>query len=399
MANQILVIGEAFYPEDFIINDLVQDWDTKDYSIEVLTRTPSYPLGKPYTNYKNKIYQKTQFGRVIVHRIPIVPGYQKNKFLKILNYSNFVFWSSFVALFIGHKFDKIFVYQTGPLTTAIPAIIIHKIYNKKVILWIQDLWPDTVYAYGFKKRFLTKTLLDIFVKFIYRNCEVILVSCEGFKTRINNYAPGKALLTAPNWPLIDSSISKAPDIKLSDAKFNFTFAGNIGKVQNLDNVLYGFKIFVDKGFNAQLNIVGDGSFLESLKKIVQEKSIRNIVFWGRKPLADMPGYFKSSDVLILSLVDNPIYELTIPSKFAAYLTTGKPIMGVINGVTRDLIDNNKIGFTADPSDINLISECFQTFFTQSQTNLDEMKTNSKKLLISEFAKKLIIDRITRVIFE
>lgn len=398
MSNRLLVIGEAFYPEDFIINDLVKEWDAKGYNIEVLTRTPSYPFGKPYDGYKNKIYQKTFYGRVIVHRISIIYGYHKKKYLKILNYINFVFWSSLVALFIGRKFDKIFVYQTGPLTIALPAILIHKIYNKKVTLWVQDLWPDTVYAYGFKKGTFLKTFLNGFVKFVYKNCEEILVSCEGFKERINFYVPGKILITVPNWPLISSSILPTTDIKLSQDKFNFTFAGNIGKFQNLENLIYGFNLFIEKGYKAQLNIIGDGSFLESLKKIVEERSISNVVFWGRKPLFEMPGYFKASDVLILSLIDNPIYELTIPSKFQTYLTTGKPIMGIVKGIANDIITNNKIGFTALPSDIDSISSCFEIFVSQSNTDLEEMKSNAKNLLDKEFDKNLVIDRITKIVF-
>lgn len=42
--KKALVIGEAFYPEDFLINDLVQEWEKGQYEFEVLTRTPSYPL-------------------------------------------------------------------------------------------------------------------------------------------------------------------------------------------------------------------------------------------------------------------------------------------------------------------------------------------------------------------
>jgi glycosyltransferase involved in cell wall biosynthesis len=397
MVCRLLVIGEAFYPEDFIINDLVQDWDANGYKIEVLTRTPSYPFGKPYNGYKNKIYQQTKFGRVKVHRIPIIRDYHKNKYLKILNYFSFVFCSSFVALFIGWKFDKIFVYQTGPLTIALPAILIHKIYRKKVSLWIQDLWPDTVYAYGFKKRILLETFLNVLVKFVYRNCAEILVSCEGFKKRINFYVPEKKIITAPNWPLIDKRVSQTKAI-LSEDKFNFTFAGNVGKVQNLDNLVNGFRLFINNGYKAQLNIIGDGSFLESLKNIVKEKAISNVVFWRRKPLSEMPSYYDASDVLILSLVDSPIYELTIPSKFQAYLTTGKPIMGIIKGVTKELIENNKLGFTAEPCDVDSISSCFETFVSQSTTDLEEMKANAKCLLDKEFDRNLIVDKITNIVF-
>ena len=54
--NKALVIGEAFYPEDFLINDLVQEWEKDGYDFEVLTRAPSYPFGKVYQGYKNQGY-------------------------------------------------------------------------------------------------------------------------------------------------------------------------------------------------------------------------------------------------------------------------------------------------------------------------------------------------------
>ena len=53
--KKVLVLGEAFYPEDFLINDLVKEWEKDGYQFEVLTRAPSYPFGKVYAGYKNKV--------------------------------------------------------------------------------------------------------------------------------------------------------------------------------------------------------------------------------------------------------------------------------------------------------------------------------------------------------
>ena len=52
----------------------------------------------------------------------------------------------------------------------------------------------------------------------------------------------------------------------SEQKIHFTFAGNIGTVQNLDNLIDAFGKLEDKYLNkVQLNIIGDGSYLENLK--------------------------------------------------------------------------------------------------------------------------------------
>jgi glycosyltransferase involved in cell wall biosynthesis len=394
---KILVIGEVFYPEDFIINDLINQWEKDGYQLEVLTRTPSYPYGKPYKGYKNWLYQKTRFGSVKVHRIPIVRGYNKNLFLKILNYLGFVFFCSIVALFIGRRFDKVFIYQTGPLTLALPAILIKKLYKKKVIIWSQDLWPDTVYAYGFKQKKILAVFLNWLVKIVYKNCEYIFVSCPGFIDKIKKYSEISKISVAPNWPLINASQNNNINAKHSES-INFIFTGNIGKVQNLENVIEGFYLASAVLNNIILNIFGDGSNIEELKKLVNSKKINNIVFHGRKPLSEMPAIMASSDVLILSLIDSPIYELTIPSKFQTYLTAGKPIFGVIKGDAKKIIEENSLGFTAPPSNIESISEGFVKFVKLSDLEIKQMAINATLLLNRNFNRDSIIDQITKKVF-
>ena len=118
---RVLVIGEVFHPEDFIINDLALYWKNNGHDVNVLTRTPSYPQDKIYSGYKNKLFQTDYYEGIKIYRFPVVLGYQHSKIKKIINYINFVFWGSIISFFIGRSYDHIFVYQTGPLTLAHPG--------------------------------------------------------------------------------------------------------------------------------------------------------------------------------------------------------------------------------------------------------------------------------------
>lgn len=388
--NKALVIGEAFYPEDFLINDLVQEWEKDGYDFEVLTRAPSYPFGKVYQGYKNKIYQTTYFNTIKIHRFPVWQGYEKSVLIKVLNYFSFVFWSFWVILFIGRRFDRVFIYQTGPLTLATAGILMKKFFGAKVTIWTQDLWPETVYAYGFKKTRFLSFCLDHFVKWIYKNCDSILVSCEGFSERIQRYVPDKMIDFAPNWSLMEyNPIGK---VNLS-GEFNFTFAGNIGKVQNLDNVVRGFGLFVKNNPKAYLNIIGDGSYLNELKGIVSNENIVNVNFTGRIPLSDMPDYYQASDVLIISLKNVPLYEIMIPSKFQAYLTTKKPIFAIFNGEVRKMVERYHIGYGAEPDNIEDIAKIFSVFLKLSEDEKHSMSESAVTLLNNTFNKKQIIEKI------
>ena len=72
-----------------------------------------------------------------------------------------------------------------------------------------------------------------------------MVTCEGFISKIKKYVPNKRIEWVPNWSLIKNN-SLDSDFRLP-GKFNFTFSGNVGKVQNLENVILGFsKAIKDK---------------------------------------------------------------------------------------------------------------------------------------------------------
>nr|WP_243431422.1 glycosyltransferase family 4 protein [Algoriphagus lutimaris] len=395
--KRILIIGEAFFPEEFVINDLASHWKNEGYKVEVLTRTPSYPFGKTISGYKNKLYQKTYFQDIPIHRVPVIEGYQKSKVIKILNYVSFVFFTSIVSLFIGKKFDRIFIYQTGPLTVALPGVLIKKIYSKNLTIWTQDLWPDTVYAYGFRSNKILDLSLNTLVKLVYNSSDNIAVSCKGFAPKLRAYLNfHKDISWIPNWSIISQPSTKKIQLP---GRINFTFAGNVGKVQNLDQVVLGFKRAVIDFPEAYLNIVGDGSFLEDLKKLVKEEKITNVNFVGRKPLSEMPNYFEASDILLISLVDAPIYEIMIPSKFQTYLQYKKPIFAVMKGEVPDLIREYKLGYSADSNDVEMIGKGFRELMSLSAQELNEMSLSAQILLDQSFDRAKNLNELTRISFE
>ncbi|WP_373398910.1 glycosyltransferase [Algoriphagus halophilus] len=200
----------------------------------------------------------------------------------------------------------------------------------------------------------------------------------------------------PNWPIIESeSTSK---IKLP-GEFNFTFAGNLGKVQNLRNVLAGFKSVSNKFPNAWFNLIGDGSAMEELKLFVDSENILNVNFEGRKPLELMPDYFQASDVLIISLIDAPIYEIMIPSKFQTYLSYQKPIFAIMKGEVPAMVSQFNIGGSSDPDNIVDIQNGFEKFINSSEKELRYMGSESKKLLNNYFLRERNIKSLTKITFE
>lgn len=392
--KKILIVTECFYPEEFKINDVALEWKKKGYDVHVLTTVPTYPASKVFDGFENKWYQKNVYQGITVYRVKAVTGYKNSLFKKLLKYFSFMLLGSFVSLSIGKKYDYVFGFSMSALTGMIPAVLLQKMYKKPVTLWALDIWPDSVYAYGFKKTKLLEFFLNHLVKFIYRNTSNFAISSKGFEDKIKSFLDEeKAIQYLPNWA--DTLDKTLEPFKFSEnKKIQLTFAGNIGKVQNLEKIIIAFATLPQKLIEkAQLNIIGDGSHLETLQKLVIDNSFKNIIFFGKKPREEMYKYFSGSDFLIVSLINKPIFTLTVPAKTQTYIAANKPIIGIINGEASDLIKEYNLGFTAAPDDLAAIQSVIIDAINTDPLKIKEFTKNADTLTKTLFAKENIINSL------
>ena len=382
--SRVLIIVERFYPEDFLVNDLAAEWKRQGHEVEVLTQVPSYPFDKIYDGYRNRMYQTTyEFNDIPVHRVSTIFGYNRSVIRKILNYLHFGFLTGLWALWNGRRFDKVFIYHTAAMTMASAAVPLKLIWRKPITIWTQDLWPDAVWGYGFKPAKWKELLLNGFVRFIYSMCDRITVSCRRYVQRIKELT-GRDAEWIPQWEPSDMELTE----KEAGGKIVFMFAGNMGVPQNLENVIEGF-IKADLQ-EAELWLVGDGVMANPLKEKYGDAA--NVRFCGRQPRNDMPKWFAQADVLIISLTDR--YSLTLPGKFQSYIKTGKPLLGILNGEARELIEEYKIGYVAGPSKLEEIFSAFRRMRDMCESGQStDFGERAKRLSKSMFDRKKLISQL------
>lgn len=395
--NSLLVIAEVFYPEEFLINELAFKWAKEGKNIEVLTRNPSYPYGKIYAGYKNSLHNTKVEEGIKITRYHSLEGYKESVLIKIVNILWNMIISTIIAVFKFKKHDNIFIYHTGPLTTAFAGVVLKKLYGAKLTIWTQDLWPDAIYAYGFGKSKVVKAILGYYVGFIYNNVDKIIVSSPAFKAPIKEFTD-KEISFIPNWAasLFDNQNYSSDSCHTT----RFVFAGNIGKAQNLYTVIKAFDKWQsasDK--NAVFNIYGDGSALDELKELVNKDQIDSVKLHGRVPLKDMPQIYKENDIMLLSLKEDKLYDLYIPAKFPVYLMTKKPIFAITNGIVSDLVSDNNCGAIAAPDDIDQIVLGFEHLYLLDEGQRKEIAVNADKLSDLLFSKEAIVDNIETILFK
>ena len=97
----------------------------------------------------------------------------------------------------------------------------------------------------------------------------------------------------------------------------------------------------------------------------------NVIFYGQRPLEDMPELYKIADAMLVTLEDKPYANMTIPGKVQSYMAAGKPIVGSVNGSCANFIKENEIGYVCAAGDSGSLSKLIQSI------NINELHRISK----------------------
>ena len=108
-------------------------------------------------------------------------------------------------------------------------------------MWVKDLWPESVKDGGnLKSNFLPNLLLPM-VKFIYKNCDQILMSSRSFIDSIKEKTDNKDIVYMPQWGEIVFTENESTTFKNSEIEkitdFKIMFSGNIGIAQDFDTII------------------------------------------------------------------------------------------------------------------------------------------------------------------
>ena len=147
---RVLIVSQYFWPEGFRINDIAKTLAEKGVEVEVLTGKPNYPGGDIFAGYRSwGCRRETQHG-IDIHRVPLLAR-GRGGWRLALHYLSFVLSGLLFApwLLRGKRFDVIFVYAPSPILQAIPAIFLGRLKVCPVVVWVQDLWPESLSATGY----------------------------------------------------------------------------------------------------------------------------------------------------------------------------------------------------------------------------------------------------------
>ncbi len=396
--KKLLIISQYYYPENFRINEISNEISKRNWDVTVLTGIPNYPKGFFYNGYSFFKKRYEIIGNIKVIRLPIIPRLNNGLFL-FLNYISFVISGYIWVIFNKKKFDLIYCYETSPITQALPGILLSKFQKINFILYLTDLWPESVvFASPFKKGVFI-SLINTLVKYIYKNTSLILISSRYFiKQKLLKELPKRKVIY---WPQFAESkykpiFEKQHDKSINLGCFNLVYTGNIGYAQDFQVLINAVKLLKKEKILVKVNIFGEGRYSKKLSRLVEKEQLNDyFIFFGAIPSIEIPRILGNSDAAFISLKNEKVFEYTIPSKLQTYLACGSAIIASINGVTSEIIKSAECGFSSQAGDAYKLYRNIKLFAENRHFYKEKFKQNSLKYSNKHFNKDSLLRKLNK----
>lgn len=396
---KILIFSQYFWPENFRINEIANTINSLGHDVEVVTGKPNYPEGTIFSGYSSWNVKKETWKDILIYRLPILARGKKSAFKLALNYLSYIVSGLLFAPFLlrKKKYDVIFVYGVSPIFQVIPASFLGWLKGVPVVLWVQDLWPQSAEATGYIKSGWLLKILEKFVKISYSHTDLILVQSQAFIDPVSRLAPTIPVLYYPNSVNKDFYTPKKLDVPHIDSLtsgFTVLFAGNVGEAQSMETIISAAKNLLAYP-EIKIVIIGSGSKIDWVREEIKEKSLNNIFLEGRFPIETMPILMRQASVLLVSLTNQPIFSLTVPNKLQAYLAVGRPIIASLNGEGARIVEEAKAGLSVRAEDDEALASAILSMFQMSDNERLQLGENGRAYFKANFDEDSLINDLMK----
>ncbi|HEA65394.1 MAG TPA: glycosyltransferase family 1 protein [Desulfobacterales bacterium] len=210
--------------------------------------------------------------------------------------------------------------------------------------------PVLVFWHGWGKKFEKKIDTNLFFYWFFKKtflrADKTIVLASDFKKKLISWGVKSDIILGTT--VIDESLLEGFDInkkiqKINKSKkINILFLSRIEKEKGIFETISAFKMLLDKNYNIKLNIVGDGTALESVKRYSKAIKIpeNKLSFLGY-----VKGYKKKEVFINNHIYCFPTYCEGMPISVLEAMSFGMPVITRAVGGLKDFFQDKQMGFS------------------------------------------------------
>jgi colanic acid biosynthesis glycosyl transferase WcaI len=368
---RILYLTQWFDPEPNVIKGpaFVRALEDAGHEVTVVTGFPNFPTGRIYPGYRLRLLQRERIDGVAVIRLPLYPSHDHSSLRRSLNFLSFFVSALLYVLLRRSRYDLVYVYHP-PITVGLAAALALTIRRQPMILDVQDLWPDTLAATGMRGAERLVPAIGWLCALVYRRAARIVVASEGIhRALINRGVPAAKLFTLRNWAN-DEPATRPMDARSQGAPFTLIYGGNLGLAQGLPTVADAAVLLERTREPIEFIVYGDGVAAEAFRE--RTGDLPNLTLRPQVARDRIVPIFQQADALLLTLRDDPLFAITLPSKLQFYLAMGRPIVAAIAGEGAELLRASGAAIVARPDDPEALAAAIRAMAALSASDRETM---------------------------
>ena len=316
---------------------------------------------------------KERNGNTHTIRIKDYPSLNKNKFIQRLIKLMGLSIKMTASIIWNVKKDDVVITVTNPALILIFLPFVKRIKKFKLIILVHDVFPENlVVAKTIKLRsLLYKTAKKIFDS-VYNKADLLITCGRDMQKTIRQKVKNKdKVLFIPNfgdtdilYPIEKHKNPILQNLQITEKLIVF-FTGNIGRMQDIDNIIKTAELLKNDPSIVFL-FIGEGAFKNKIKNYTEHNN--NVILLPNMSRTDSLLFLNAGDIGLSTLLPN-IMGVGVPSKTYAYMATGKPILAVMDDDSEIsiMLKEEGNGWTVEANNPNQFAELLKKISKDPET--------------------------------
>ena len=397
--QRLWIISELFPPDEtstaFILGEIANVM-TQKYEVKVICGPEIYDKRKKIdADHLFKVCDSIEAFRA--------PGIETDKNTFVGKASRFVVISRQLYKLAKRnikKEDKVLL-VTNPAPVVVMISRLKRKIGFELNILVHDVFPENTIPAGLKLPkciyMMTKKLFDT----AYGRADQLIAIGRDMKRTLKEKtkkAEKKPRVTIiENWADVDMVLPQKHNMSTEEERtIDIGYAGNIGRVQGLQEFLELLKTTENKRLN--FHLWGTGAEEGNLKGYVKEHNMANVTFHGAYFRFQQQEVINSCDIALVTLTKG-MFGLGVPSKTYNIMAAGKPILYIGDSQSEIglLVKEKSIGYVYAPEDKLGILAFLDNLTQERLFELREMGMRARNVAEKEYAKEFIMEKFVNAI--
>lgn len=391
---RIMLISQYFYPEvgatQTRMFEFAKNLTQLGHQVTVIAEFPNHPHGTMAEEYRGKWFETESLAGFDVLRVWVQTSPVKNFRTRILFYLSFMFMAILGSVRLLPRFDVVLA-TSPPLFVGVAGYVISRLKKSRFVLDIRDLWPAVAVALGEITQPGIIRPAEKLEKFLYHVADRIVAVTHGFCEHIQSVGiPREKICWIPNGTMTDIFHPKRTDKDLRvrlglNGKLVVTFAGTHGIAQGLPAVIEAARLLGERS-DIVFFFIGEGPVKAHLIRLARAYALKNLIFHAQVPLEQIAPYLNMSDILLVPLKNDEVFNSFIPSKMFDFMACAKPVLLSVPGEAKAILEKARAGLSIKPGDPRALAEGILNLAEDEKLRRNLGK-NGRKFVLEHFSRK------------